>query len=141
MVYKVTCKMCLSVCVVNPPSTLQIELNVTSNMWIKKYSAKNPETFAAHFAQHFNQKMTPQQCHEFMSLGVDSTINHIGYTETWDKYSCALCMEEILEISSHSQRRYGSLINALSEVYVTSRLNTRLHRFPGTDDSLKVIES
>ena len=29
----------------------------------------NSDTFAAHFAQHFNQKLTPQQCREITTFG------------------------------------------------------------------------
>ena len=31
---------------------------------------KNSGTFAAHFAQHFNQKPTPQKCREIMKFGI-----------------------------------------------------------------------
>ena len=39
---------------------------------------KNSDTFAAHFAQHFYQKPTPQQCHEIMKLEILSKVNPIG---------------------------------------------------------------
>ena len=39
---------------------------------------KNSDTFVAHFAQHFDQKPTPQQCHEIIKSGIWSKVNPIG---------------------------------------------------------------
>ena len=90
---------------------------------------KNSVTFAAHFAQHFNQKPTPQKCREIMKFEILSKVNPIKLMKTWSKSSCTLCMKERLEIVSHSQRRYGKLINACSEIYGACCHNPRFHRF------------
>ena len=37
----------------------------------------NSDTFAAHFAQYFDQKSTPQQCREIMKLKFLSKLNPI----------------------------------------------------------------
>ena len=34
----------------------------------KVQNDKNSDTFAAHFAQHFDQNSTSQQCHEIMKF-------------------------------------------------------------------------
>ena len=48
---------------------------------------KKSYTFAAHFAQHFNKKKTPQQCHEIMKFETLSTVNSIRLMKTWSKSS------------------------------------------------------
>ena len=49
---------------------------------------KNSNTFTAHFAQYFNQNLTPQQCCEIMKIEILSKVNPIGSIKTWSKYSC-----------------------------------------------------
>ena len=51
----------------------------------------NSDTFAAHFAQHFYQKPTPQHCREIIKFEILSKVNPIGYMKFWSKYSCTLC--------------------------------------------------
>ena len=94
--------------------TLQkrIEWNNTSNIWIKRYSTIKLDNFAAHLAQHCDQKLTPQQCRDIMTFEIFSTVNPIKSMKTWSKSSCNLCMRERLEIISCSQSRYEKLINA-----------------------------
>ena len=57
---------------------------------------KNPDTFAALFAQHYDQNPTPQQCREIMKFEILSKVNPIGSMKTWSKSSCKLRMKEIL---------------------------------------------
>ena len=54
---------------------------------------KNYDTLAAHFAQNFDQKPTPQQFREITKFGILSKVNPIGSMKTWSKYSCNLCMK------------------------------------------------
>ena len=46
---------------------------------------ENLDTFEAHFAQYFNQKPTPQQCHEIMSFWIIYMLNPIGLMKTCGK--------------------------------------------------------
>ena len=39
---------------------------------------KNYDTLLAHFAQHFDQKSTPQKCHKIMRFEIWSKVNPIG---------------------------------------------------------------
>ena len=43
---------------------------------------KNCDTFAAHFATHFNQKPIPQQCRETMRFEVLAKVNPIESIKT-----------------------------------------------------------
>ena len=43
---------------------------------------KNSEYFADHFAKHFTQKPSPQQCRKNMSFDVLSTVNPICAIKT-----------------------------------------------------------
>ena len=102
---------------------------------------KNYDSFAAQFAQHFDQKRTPQQCCEIMNFEILSKVNPIGSMKTWSKSSCTLCIKERLEIVSRSQRSYGKLIKPVQK-YMEHVVITRCSiGLPGTDDPLKVKES
>ena len=54
---------------------------------------KNSGSFAAHFAKHFTQKLSPQQCRGIMSFGIHSKVNPIGSMKNWVKSSYTLCMK------------------------------------------------
>ena len=90
---------------------------------------KNSDTFAAHFARHFDRKPTPQQCREITKFENLSKVNPIGSMKTWSKSSRTLCMKGRLWIVSRSRRRYVELINACSEICGACRNNPRFHRF------------
>ena len=45
----------------------------------------NLDTFAAHFAQHFNRNPTPEQCREIISYVIISTLNTTGSMNNWCK--------------------------------------------------------
>ena len=90
---------------------------------------KNPDSFADHFAKHFTEKSSPQECREIMSFDILSTVNPIGSIIPWGKLSCTLCMKERIEIIDNSRRRYSRIINAYSEVYGACRHIARFHRF------------
>ena len=77
--YKVTCRKCLSVYVVNTKKTLKKRMEQQLQDADQKVQYdKNSDNFAAHFAQNFNQKPTPPQCREIMKPEILSTINPIG---------------------------------------------------------------
>ena len=46
---------------------------------------KNSDTFAAHFAQYFSQKQTPQQCREILKFEISSKVQPISSTKNWSK--------------------------------------------------------
>ena len=90
---------------------------------------KNPDTFAAHFAQNFNQKPTPQHFREIMIFKILFRVNPIGSMKTWNKSSYTLWMKERLEIVSRSQRSYRKLIDACSKIYGACCHNPMFYRF------------
>ena len=83
---------------------------------------KNIDSFAAHFAKHFTQKPSPQQCRRIMYFGIISRVNPVGSMKICGKLSCKLCTKERIEIIDNAQRRYIRIINACSEVYRACRL-------------------
>ena len=95
----------------------------------KVVNNKNLDSFAAHFAKHFTQKPSPQECRKIMSFDILSTVNPIGSMKTWGKSSCTLCMKERIEIIDNSRRKYSQINNACSEVYGSCRHIPRFHRF------------
>ena len=54
---------------------------------------KNLDSFDDHFAIHFTQKPSLQQCYEIMSFEILYKVNPISSIETWEKISCTLCMK------------------------------------------------
>ena len=92
--YKVTCRQSLSFYVVNTQNTFKKRMEqLFQDVDKKLQNDKNSDTFAAHFAQHFNQKMTPQQYREIMKFQIISQVNPIRSMKTWSNSSCTLCME------------------------------------------------
>ena len=129
VVYKVPLRLCISAYVGNTQNTPKKRRQQNfQDVAQKVQHDKNPDSFAAHFAQHFNQKPTPQQCLEIMKPEILSTVKFIGSLKTWSKYSCKLCMKEILGIISRSRHRYRKLINACSELYGACHHKSSLRR-------------
>ena len=125
-----TCRLCISVYVLNTQNTLKNRLEQNFQDVAQKVQLdKNLDTSAAHSAQNFDQNPTPQQCREIMEFEILSTINPIRWMKTWSKYSCTVCTKEKLEIISSSRCRYDKLMNACSELYRACRHNPRFHRF------------
>ena len=59
----------------------------------KAANNNNSDSFAAHFAKHFTQKLGPQECREIMSFDILYTVNPIDSIKTWGKSSCTLLYE------------------------------------------------
>ena len=68
LVYKITCKLFLSVYLVNKKNTLKKIGIFFQDVAQKVQHYKHSDTFAAHFAQHFDQKPTQQHCREIMKF-------------------------------------------------------------------------
>ena len=47
---------------------------------------KNLDSFAAHFAKHFTQKPSPQNCCGIMFFDILSMVNPRGSMKTWGKF-------------------------------------------------------
>ena len=95
--YKVIYRLCLSVYVGNTQNNLKkIMKRHFQDVAQKVHHDKNSDTFGAHFAQHFDQKPTPQQFREIMKFEILFKVNPIRSMKTCSKYSCTLCMKEIL---------------------------------------------
>ena len=54
---------------------------------------KNSDSFAAHFAKHFTQKPSPQECRGIMYFDILYTVKPIRSLKTWGKLSCTLLYE------------------------------------------------
>ena len=62
----------------------------------------NSNSFAAHFAKHFTQKPSSQQCPKIMSFDILYTVNPIGSMKTCGKSACTIWMKERIEIIDNS---------------------------------------
>ena len=85
VIYKFTCKFCGDFYIGNTQNTLKrveqhfqdVAQNVVNN--------KNPDSSVAHFAKHFTQKPSPQQCRKIISFNILSTVKPIASMKTWCK--------------------------------------------------------
>ena len=69
-----------------------------SNLLRLLKNGQKSDSFAAHFAQHFNYtKLCTYLC-KYVTFKVVKQLNPIGAMKTFTKPNCNLCMEELLTI-------------------------------------------
>ena len=61
-------------------------------------NGQKSDSFAAHFAQHFNTTTPRTDLRKYMTFKVLKQLNPIGEMKTFTKPNCNLCMEERLTI-------------------------------------------
>ena len=61
-------------------------------------NGQKPDSFAAHFEQHFKANMSCTDLHKHMKFQVVNQLNPIGTMKTITKPNCNPCMEERLTI-------------------------------------------
>ena len=108
-------------------------------------SGQKSDSFASHFAQHFEpgETIKPCQVREIMQVEILWQGKPISCMKTFGKNSCSLCMRErccILDAYNENPRK---LINSKSETYGGCRHLTRFHRLvrnipPSTDEGAKI---
>ena len=62
-------------------------------------NVQKPDSFAAHFVQHFNDTTSRTDLGKCMTFKVIKKLNPIGTMKTFTKPNCNLCMQERLTTS------------------------------------------
>ena len=129
-VYKVQCKLCTAIYIGNTQQTVKTRMTQHFGDVRRLISeGKKSDTFAAHFAQHFDDAPSPAELREIMDFSIVAEVNPIGAVKTFGKMCCSLCMEERLTIVKASKKKGVELVNRCSEIYGACRHRTRFHRF------------
>ena len=102
---------------------------------------KQLDTFVAHFAQHFYQKLCLQQYHQITKSEIIYTVDTIGSIKTYSKSSCDWWMKDILEIISFHEVGMENGLKSVQRYTIHFATVWESIDLPRTDDTLKVKES
>ena len=69
-----------------------------SNLQRLLKNGQKPDSFSAHFVQHFNITTSRTDLRKYMTLKVAKQLNTIGAMKTFTKPNCNICMQERLMI-------------------------------------------
>ena len=106
-----------------------------SNLQRLLKNRQKSDSFAAHFAQHFNTTMSRTDLCKYMTFKVVKQLNLIGAMKTFTKPNCNLCMQELSTILTKLRDKLVTVMNKNSEIYVSCQNKTTFHRFClSTDD-------
>ena len=92
-------------------------------------NAQKPDSFAAHFSQHFNATTSRTNIRKYMPFKVVNQLNPIGAMKKSTRPNCNLCMEERLRILKNIREKCVTIMNMNSETYGACRQKTTFHRF------------
>ena len=98
-------------------------------------NGQKPDSFAAHFVQHFNSTTSRTELRKCMTFKILKQLNPIGAMKTFTKPNCDLCMQERLTTLKMIRDKRVTLMNTNLEIYGACRHKTCFHQFfLSTDD-------
>ena len=98
---------------------------------------QKPDSFAAHFKQHFNTTMSCMDLRKYVTFKVVKQLNLIGVMKTFTKPNCNLCMQECLTILKNLRDKHVTVMKKNSDIYGACQHKTTFHRFfLSTDDPI-----
>ena len=107
-------------------------------------SGKKSDSFASHFAQHFNKgdSVSRSEVRKLLDVEIIWQGKPISCMKTFGKNTCSLCMRERCCILDACNENPKKLINSKSEIYGGCQHRTRFHRLvrnntTSTDDGAK----
>ena len=130
IVYKVTCKFCNTIYIRNTQQSFKQQMNGYFNNVCKLVSNGTIlDSFAKHFAQHFNSAPMCKTLCDNMQLEILSQLNPIGAMKTFGSRNCSLCMNKHLTIVKWMPKNPKLVINSCSKIYRACWHNSKFHRF------------
>jgi hypothetical protein len=137
VVYKATCFLCEAFYIGNTQQALKKRMD-GHYVDVQKLVTKgiHSDSFARHFAKHFETKPSPRQLRESIDFDILWAANPISVVRSFGKPSCSLCMVERIKNFDQSRVANSKLINSCSEIYGACRHKPRFHRFPSTDECI-----
>ena len=80
-------------------------------------NGQKPDSFAAHFKEHFNTTTSRTDIRKYMTFKVVKQINPIGAMKIFTKPSCNLCMEKRLTILKKLRDKSITVMNKNPDIY------------------------
>ena len=106
-----------------------------SNLLRLLKNGQKPDSFAAHFEQHFNTTTSRTYLRKYMTFKVVKQLNPIGAMKKFTKPNYNICMEEGLTIFKKLRDKRVTIMNKNSKIYGACRHKTTFHQFClSTDD-------
>ena len=98
-------------------------------------NGQKPDSFSAHFVQHFNTPTSRTYLRKYMTFKVLKHLILIGAIKTFTQPNFNLCMQERLTIPKKLRNKRVIVMNKNSDIYEACRHKTTFHQFfLGTDD-------
>ena len=128
--YKVKCFMCGAIYIGNTQQTFKKTMDGHfSDIQRLLNNGKKPDSFSAHFVQHFNTTASHTYLRKYMTFKGVKQLNLIGAMKKFTKPNCNLCMQERLSILKKLRDKHVTVMNKNSEIYGACRNETTFHRF------------
>ena len=130
IMYKVTCKLCNAVYIGNTQQSFKEQINGHfSDVQNLIMNGTVSDSFAKHFAKHFDSKPSCKTLHDNMEFKIVSKLNPIGVMKTFTLRNCSLCMNECLTILKWMWKKPKLMINTCFKIYGACRHRMKFHRF------------
>jgi hypothetical protein len=100
-------------------------------------TGKKTDTFASHFAKHFEGKDIPSttDVRDICKIEVIWQGNATSAMKSFRKHNCALCLKERIEIAKKWYSNPKRLINSNLEIYGFCKHRPHFHRYPTSNPS------
>ena len=92
-------------------------------------NGQKPDSFAAHFEQHFNYTTSRTDLRKYVMFKILKQLNQIGAMKKITKPNCDVCMEECLTILKKLSDKRITVMKMNSDIYEACRHKTTFHRF------------
>ena len=112
---------------------------MTSKNWSTE--EQQSSSFAAHCAQHFEEKPSPKETRERMRFEVIWQGDPMSMMKTFSKLGCRLCMRERIETIKATCKDPTKVINTNLEIHGACRHNPHFHRCKGQKQTALMSES
>ena len=90
-------------------------------------NGQKPDSFAAHFVQHFNNTTSRTDIRKCMTFKAIKQLNPIGAVKFFTKNNCNLCMKERLRVLKNIHDKQVAVMNKNSEIYGACRHKMTFH--------------
>ena len=133
VVYKAECRDCNMIYIGNTQQKLKVRTTQHLNEICSLVNNdKISDSFAKHFATHFQNrqtKLTAGEARKHLKMSIVWQGKAISCNKTFGKLTCSLCMKERLEILKLSKQDPARIINSSAEFYGACRHKPRFHRY------------
>ena len=133
IVYKIKCRDCNMEYVGSTQRSYKTRMSghfSDVRRWFR--DGQQTDSFAKHFAQHFDSKPTPAEIRAKCDFSVLQQVNPFSFMKRVRTYNCILCLGEKSWIAKKRQK--FRIINENSEIYGSCKHRAKFHRFSSCTD-------